>query len=114
VCFTGHRLRGLRRRGDPAVERLLAEVDVLIDGRYVAALDDGRGLRGSSNQQVHFLTPRLAGCGYDFAGRPRDAEVRIEGDGVLLVGVPPAGLVDTVLGAAERGVARAVEKVSTT
>jgi anaerobic ribonucleoside-triphosphate reductase activating protein len=111
VCFTGYRLSVLQRRADPGVARLLAEVDVLIDGRYVAALDDGRGLRGSSNQRVHHLTARHADCGYDFVGCHRDVEVRVEQDGVLLVGVPPPGLAEVVSAAARRGVARVIEKV---
>ena len=38
ICFTGYRLGELGRRPpDPGVGDLLAETDVLIDGRYVAA-----------------------------------------------------------------------------
>ncbi|MQY14936.1 hypothetical protein SRB5_51120 [Streptomyces sp. RB5] len=90
VCFTGHRLERLRERPDTA--DLLALTDVLIDGQYVARLDDGRGLRGSSNQRVHHLTPRLAACGYDFDNRPRTAEITVDGPEALLVGVPPPGV----------------------
>ncbi|MGW5881760.1 4Fe-4S single cluster domain-containing protein [Streptomyces koyangensis] len=92
VCFTGYRLERLRTRPPaPGVPELLAAVDVLIDGTYVAALDDGRGLRGSGNQRVHHLTGRLAECGYDFEGRPRDVEIAVDGPEALLVGVPPRG-----------------------
>ncbi|MFE3325931.1 4Fe-4S single cluster domain-containing protein [Streptomyces sp. NPDC059176] len=106
VCFTGYRIERLRARPPtPGVPELLAAVDVLVDGRYVAALDDGRGLRGSTNQRVHHLTSRLADCGYDFAGRPRTAEIAVNGPEALLIGVPPPGLlaafdtaVDTVRG----------------
>ncbi|MYY01552.1 MULTISPECIES: 4Fe-4S single cluster domain-containing protein [unclassified Streptomyces] len=95
VCFTGHRLERLRTRPPgPGVAALLAAVDVLIDGVYVAALDDGRGLRGSSNQRVHHLTGRLAGSGYDFAHRARSAEIAVNGPEALLIGVPPRGLLD--------------------
>ncbi|MCM2430832.1 4Fe-4S single cluster domain-containing protein [Streptomyces sp. RKAG337] len=93
ICFTGYRLPALRARPpSPGVPDLLAAVDVLIDGRYVAALDDGRGLRGSSNQRVHHLTGRLAGQGYDFGDRPRTAEIAVTGREALLIGVPPPGL----------------------
>ncbi|MEV6956458.1 4Fe-4S single cluster domain-containing protein [Streptomyces sp. NPDC051183] len=93
ICFTGYRLEQLRRRPpNPGVAELLAAVDVLIDGRYVAALDDGRGLRGSSNQRVHHLTRRLTECGYDFAHRPRTAEIAVSGPEAMLIGVPPPGL----------------------
>lgn len=93
ICFTGYRLERLRARPPaPGVTELLGLLDVLIDGRYVAGLDDGKGLRGSSNQRVHHLTPRLAGCGYDFTGGPRTAEITVDGTTALLVGVPPPGL----------------------
>ncbi|MFC5822271.1 4Fe-4S single cluster domain-containing protein [Nonomuraea insulae] len=90
ICFTGHRLERLRARA--GVRDLLAQVDVLIDGRYVAALDDGAGLRGSANQRVHHLTGRLAA--HDFTHGARRAEIRVRDEEVLLVGVPPPGLLD--------------------
>ncbi|MFE7302430.1 4Fe-4S single cluster domain-containing protein [Streptomyces sp. NPDC057579] len=93
ICFTGHRLERLRTRPpSPGVPELLAVVDVLIDGVYVAALNDGRGLRGSSNQRVHHLTPRLVDSGYDFQGRARDVEIVVDGREALLVGVPTRDL----------------------
>uniref|UniRef100_A0AAU2JMK6 Radical SAM protein n=1 Tax=Streptomyces sp. NBC_00049 TaxID=2903617 RepID=A0AAU2JMK6_9ACTN len=93
LCFTGYRLEQLRTRPpSSAVAELLAAVDVLIDGRYVAALDDGRGLRGSTNQRIHHLTRRLTDCGYDFEHRPRTAEIAISGPEAMLIGVPPPGL----------------------
>jgi anaerobic ribonucleoside-triphosphate reductase activating protein len=90
VCFSGFTLEALRHV--PGAEDLLAEVDVLVDGPYVEARDDGRGLRGSDNQRVHHLTDRLRLVEYDFTGRPRGVEVRVRDREVLLVGVPPAGL----------------------
>lgn len=93
VCFTGYRLRHLRRHPPfPGVAALLAEVDVLIDGPYIAARDDGRGLRGSANQYVHHLTDRHRDDDYRFGDRERTVEIRVRGDEdtaeVLLVGVP--------------------------
>lgn len=96
ICFTGYRWERLRKRPpNPGVAALLAEVDVLIDGLYVRALNDGVGLRGSSNQRVHHLSGRLRGGGYDFAGRPRSTELQQSDGELLLVGVP-----DPVLAAA--------------
>ncbi|MPY56356.1 4Fe-4S single cluster domain-containing protein [Streptomyces spongiae] len=93
VCFTGYRLERLRHRPPaPGVAELLDEVDVLIDGLYVAAQDDGRGLRGSGNQRVHHLSGRLADCGYDFEGRSRSTEIVVDGHEALLIGVPPPAL----------------------
>ncbi len=41
----------------PGADALLAGVDVLIAGRYVAARRVARGLRGSANLTIHLLTP---------------------------------------------------------
>ncbi|MEY9947677.1 4Fe-4S single cluster domain-containing protein [Kitasatospora sp. GAS1066B] len=95
LCFTGYRLERLRRDPpDPGVARLLACVDVLVDGQYIAELNDGRGLRGSRNQRVHRLDSRAGEEEYDFEDRPRSAEIALEGPSALLVGVPPPGLLD--------------------
>ena len=103
ICFTGMRLESLRLAPpSDEVAGLLGEVDVLIDGPYVARLDDGLGLRGSSNQRVHHLTERLRAADSQLRTGPRSAEIRISGDSALLVGVPPAGL----LGAFEQAASR--------
>ena len=89
ICFTGYRLGELGRRPpDPGVGDLLAETDVLIDGRYVAARNDNRGLRGSDNQRVHMLTDRLSAVYEDLAGGPRRTEIRLRERSAMLVGVP--------------------------
>ncbi|CAG1011331.1 hypothetical protein ANAEL_04147 [Anaerolineales bacterium] len=91
ICFTGLALEQLREHPPgPGVEELLAEVDVLIDGTYVASQNDNLGLRGSSNQRVLYLTERFRGL--DLEHNPRRAEIHV-GDGyAVLVGVPPVGL----------------------
>jgi anaerobic ribonucleoside-triphosphate reductase activating protein len=86
ICFTGHRLADLA--GRPGPQDLLAQVDVLIDGRYVDSRDDGRGMRGSGNQRVHHLTGRL--LGHDLETGPRRTEFRLRDDHLLMVGVPSA------------------------
>lgn len=88
ICFTGYRLEELAGRA--AQEDLLAEVDVLIDGRYVRSRDDERGLRGSTNQRVHHLTGRLRE--HDLETGPRRTEIRFRDDHTLLVGVPSEGV----------------------
>ena len=89
ICFTGYRLAELGRRPpDPGVGDLLAETDVLIDGRYVAARNDNHGLRGSDNQRVHMLTDRLAAVYEELAGGPRRTEIRLRERSAMLVGVP--------------------------
>jgi anaerobic ribonucleoside-triphosphate reductase activating protein len=89
ICFTGYRLAELRTRPPaPGIAGLLGQVDVLIDGRYVAARNDGRGMRGSSNQQIHMLTDRLAYAAAELAVGQRRTEIRLRHSSALLVGVP--------------------------
>jgi anaerobic ribonucleoside-triphosphate reductase activating protein len=95
ICFTGYRLAELRTRPpNPGVAKLLAQTDVLIDGRYVAARNDGRGLRGSDNQRIHLLTGRLADAAEELAQGQRRAEIRLSGPSALLVGVPGRGVAE--------------------
>jgi anaerobic ribonucleoside-triphosphate reductase activating protein len=87
VCFTGFPLAKARAE-------LLSEVDVLVDGPYIQARNDGRGLRGSTNQRVHYFTDRITPEEYDFTGRQRTAEIRVRDRDAVLVGVPPLGLLE--------------------
>lgn len=58
-CYTGYRFEELLKRPEPAA--LLRHVDVLVDGRFVAALADKRLLfRGSSNQRLVDVPRSLA------------------------------------------------------
>lgn len=103
ICYSGHTLQELRERPPaPGVAQLLEQVDVLIDGRYVAGADDGRGLRGSANQVVHHLTGRLTEFADSFTEPSRTAEIRVRDRSVLLVGVPPPGLAQSIDHAARR------------
>jgi len=95
ICFTGYQLADLRNMtAVKGVEDLLSMIDVLIDGPYIAELDDNRGMRGSSNQVIHHLTDRLKD--YNFETQPRQAEIRISDGDMLFVGVPPQGIIPQV------------------
>ena len=63
-------------------------VDLLIDGEYVQAYNDGKSLKGSSNQRVLFLTERYLPYRELYAGSTRNAEVRLSGNDVFFVGIP--------------------------
>jgi anaerobic ribonucleoside-triphosphate reductase activating protein len=91
ICFSGYRYERLRAQPPGSgVAALLAQVDLLIDGAYVAALNDGRGLRGSRNQRFIHLSDRLSGI--DFASQPRRVEAHLAAGEAFLVGIPPLGL----------------------
>lgn len=85
IVYTGYRYEELL--ADPAARALLEETDLLIDGPYVKELDDGKSLRGSSNQRVIPLTERYRGE-LSLYGRPeRPTEAFAHGAEVHYVGV---------------------------
>ena len=52
-CYTGFTLEELLQKHNPAMDALLAEIDVLVDGRFREELRDlTLPFRGSSNQRV--------------------------------------------------------------
>jgi anaerobic ribonucleoside-triphosphate reductase activating protein len=98
ICFTGYRYEQLiSRPPNPGVAALLAEVDVLIDGPFVQRLADSHGLRGSSNQRIIHLTPRLREHGLET--QQRRVEVTIRSGEVAFIGIPTPGVLSALEGA---------------
>lgn len=89
ICYSGFTLEQLQAKSDTAINEVLNQIDVLIDGLYVAELNDNQGWRGSSNQVAHFLTPRHIQDADLFTQRRRDVEIHVRESSALVVGVPP-------------------------
>jgi anaerobic ribonucleoside-triphosphate reductase activating protein len=88
ICFTGYRFQELMNKPpSPKVLDFINEIDVLIDGPYIAAKNDNIGLRGSSNQTIHFLTKALKD--HNFEHNPRKLEIDVYDGEALIVGIPP-------------------------
>jgi anaerobic ribonucleoside-triphosphate reductase activating protein len=91
IVYSGYTLGSLRRKSqrEDGVRDFLTYIDLLIDGSYVVTKDDGRSLRGSSNQRLHFLTRRYQETAYECYGLPqRHVELHHQDDGLMLVGIP--------------------------
>lgn len=84
LVFTGYELAELR---SSAARALLAEIDVLVSGRFVLAERDVHlALRGSRNQKLHFLTGRYRETDIMTENK---IELHLERDGrILLTGFP--------------------------
>jgi anaerobic ribonucleoside-triphosphate reductase activating protein len=88
ICFSGYRHKELViRPPTPDVPDFLKEIDLLIDGPYIESLNDGVGLRGSQNQELHYLTDKLIGCKIETF--PRKIEVIIQDGHAFIIGIPP-------------------------
>lgn len=95
ICFTGYRYeRLLTDPPNAGVAELLAEVDVLIDGPFVQSLAGSTGLRGSSNQRIIHITPRLAS--HDFESSQRKMEMTITNGELAFIGIPTPGMLAAV------------------
>lgn len=88
LAFSGYTIDEIRAL--PGGADVLARLDVLIDGRYVASDRLATGLRGSANQRIQLLTQRYTLA--DVETTPV-AEIRISATGeVVLTGVNPLKL----------------------
>lgn len=97
MCYTGRTLDQLRRGGPNGVPaRILKWLDILVDGLYVESLNDGSAWRGSSNQQIHFLSPRYRQLESSVReSRERQLEVSVSPGGAIdITGIPSAGFID--------------------
>ena len=91
--YSGHTLEELVARNDPAIDRLLAATDVLVDGQYLEAKACTAGFRGSRNQRLIPFNSR----GEALIARARQTrlEIRLSNQGNLeLMGIPPRGFLD--------------------
>jgi anaerobic ribonucleoside-triphosphate reductase activating protein len=96
ICFTGYRYEQLiRNPPSPEVFELLAEVDVLIDGPFIQSLHAAVGLRGSSNQRVIHLTPRLKE--FDLESSTRKLEINITDGELAFIGIPTREVLSAML-----------------
>ena len=104
IVYTGYLLEDLRAGCVPHADELLAVTDLLIDGPYVEALNDGASLRGSSNQRVIPLTERYREA-LSMYGEPgkRPTEVLVTVSGFFLAGVPSAETLEQVRPKPETG-----------
>ncbi len=55
IIFSGYKIDELKQMNSDFVNEILESISVLIDGEYVDELNDGVGIRGSSNQKVHIF-----------------------------------------------------------
>ncbi|MBQ5310932.1 MAG: radical SAM protein [Oscillospiraceae bacterium] len=82
ICYTGYRYEDIC--DDPFIQ----DIDPLIDGEYIGSLDDGRPMRGSSNQRLLFLTNRYS---EDDMPTMRKNSIIFTENGFRMTGIPSDG-----------------------
>ena len=92
IIYTGFTYEELINSNDEDRKRLLGMADLLIDGPYIDELNDGKNLRGSSNQRVIALTDRYKDYVEIYGSKKAEVEFFVKDNKVVLVGVPDKDL----------------------
>lgn len=85
IVFTGFKIELLKGEG---AKRLLEVTDVLIDGLFSDELFINKGLRGSSNQRIHFLSERMRSFENYFYDSTRLMELHVTEKELFSIGLP--------------------------
>lgn len=95
ICYTGYRYENLLKQPpNVGVSELLAEIDVLIDGPFIQALNNAVGLRGSTNQRIIHLTSALTE--FNFESNARRIELTITDGELGIIGIPTPGILSAL------------------
>ena len=86
LIFTGYEYKDLISE---SAKKLSALADVLITGRYVEELNNNKGLRGSTNQEIIFITERMKVHEDYLYNRERTIEFHLRDSEILMVGIKP-------------------------
>ncbi len=86
IVYTGFTLEQLRQM--PQAGAFLDQIDLLIDGPYIRELNDGRGLRGSSNQRILPLTDKYRALAEHWDTLPRQQQTFPHGIEIHRAGLP--------------------------
>lgn len=84
ICFTGYKIDELIWE---EAKSFIANLDLLIDGKYNEKLNNNLGLRGSTNQNFIFLTEKLKSYHQKFINNSRKIDLRI-GENLQSIGIP--------------------------
>ncbi|MBE5838435.1 4Fe-4S single cluster domain-containing protein [Butyrivibrio sp.] len=86
IIFTGYTLDELKELKNEDINSTLEKCAVLVDGPFIKELNDGKGLRGSSNQKCHVFRHHDKYSDIEVEGRQLQTVVY---DGkVLNIGIP--------------------------
>lgn len=86
IVFTGYLYEDLMAGSDVHIHRILDNISLLIDGPYVDALNDGKGLRGSSNQRIIRLNSRVEYG--DLENQKRKLQLMSFDQKIIEIGIP--------------------------
>lgn len=94
IIYTGFTYEELVQSSNDDFLKLLDKCDLLVDGAYDESLNDGKNLRGSSNQRAIPLTERYKEFSREYGTKPAEVEFFLQEEKVSMVGVPSAEVLE--------------------
>ena len=94
IIYTGFTYEELVQSSNDDILKLLDKCDLLVDGAYDESLNDGKNLRGSSNQRATPLTERYKEFSREYGTKPAEVEFFFQEEKVSMVGVPSAEVLE--------------------
>ncbi len=85
ICFSGYNYKDLIWK---EAKYLLENIDLLIDGEYIEEKNTNIGLRGSTNQNLIFLTDKLLKFKDELLRQPRGVDIRVRNKYIQAIGIP--------------------------
>ena len=96
IIYTGYTIEEIRAVNNVFFQKLLGMCDLIIDGAYIEELNDGKNLRGSSNQRAIALTDRYKEDANEYGTRPAEVEFFFKEDKISMVGVPSHDMLERI------------------
>lgn len=87
IIYSGYTYQELLDKHDRYIDQLLSMTDLLIDGPYIASLDQGEAGRGSHNQNFIYLTNRYKQSQDYYKGK-RESVIYTDGNKYIMEGIP--------------------------
>ena len=89
IIYTGYYLDELKDMNLTEVDEIITSLaDLIVDGPYIEALNDNKSMRGSANQNFHFITSRYQEQADTFGVLGRKVAIQVRENKVDLVGIP--------------------------
>jgi anaerobic ribonucleoside-triphosphate reductase activating protein len=95
MAYSGWTIEELKEKGG-SFRQLLELCDILIDGQYIRALAAPLPWRGSTNQDVHFITSKYRYLRPTINNYNRDFEIMIMGNHLVITGDPPPQIIGSL------------------
>ena len=86
IIFTGYTYEELKSESDADINAVIALCAMLVDGPYIQELNDGMGLRGSSNQRCLIFKYQVRYSAIEL--EPRELQSVRYGKNFLTIGIP--------------------------